>query len=537
MRRLGVLVAWLAMHGGQLAAQHAGQFEVGAFGSYTRYDDAFGLANKLGGGARLGYLLGNVVGIEGDILFQPEYTVSPGGTPTTLQPLIASASLVFNVVHASRLMLYALGGYSLLDFGTRAPYSFTDNAAHGGAGVRLFLTNRIAVRVEGRAIYSPSTQATFGPKTATHYVGMAGLSVFHLGGAPGAPGDADKDGVPDNKDACPNTPPGATVDRRGCPLDSDGDGVPDGLDKCPDTPAGVHVDAAGCPADADADGVPDGIDQCPDTPAGVHVDPKGCPIDSDGDGVPDGVDQCPNTPAGAAVDVKGCPPPADADGDGVADGLDKCPDTPTGATVDANGCPLDTDIDGVPDGIDKCPNTPPGTKVDATGCPLPVEQVQAAPPPAPPAAVVPRKCPPAPPGAPVDANGCLILFAPESLRAATPGAPPRPTLILRGVNFQSGRSALTRDSYTVLDAVAASLLANPDIRIEIAGYTDSTGTRFGNLRLSQARAAAVRAYLARKGVSPVRMLARGFGATGYIAPNATPEGRALNRRVELHKLP
>jgi len=537
MRRFGLLLAALAFPAAGLAAQHAGQFEAGAFGSYTRYDAAFGLANKVGGGARLGYLFGDLVGIEGDVLFQPEYTVSTGGTATTLEPLIGSASLVLNVVRADRLMLYVLGGYSLLDFGTRAPYHFTDNGPHGGAGVRLFLTNRIALRVEGRAIYTPQTQSTFSPTTATHYVGTAGLSVFHLGGVGGGPPkDSDHDGVPDSRDACPNTPPGVQVDAKGCPMDTDGDGVPDGIDQCPNTPAGATVDAKGCPMDTDGDGVPDGIDQCPNTPAGATVDAKGCPADSDGDGVPDGIDQCPNTPAGATVDAKGCP--ADADGDGVPDGLDKCPNTPAGAQVDASGCPLDSDLDGVPDGIDKCPNTPPGAKVDATGCPLPAEAVQAAPPAVPtPAPAAPPKCPPAPPGAPVDANGCLILFAPESVRAAAPGAPPRPTLVLRGVNFQTGRSALTRDSYTVLDAVAASLLANPDIRIEIAGYTDSTGTKFGNFRLSQGRAAAVRAYLARKGVLPSRMIAKGYGATGYIAPNSMPEGRAQNRRVELHKLP
>src|SRR5881296_2646767 len=519
MRRFGLLAAVLTLAAGRLAAQHAGQVEVGAFGSYTRYDATFGLAHKIGGGVRMGYLLGSIVGVEADVLFQPEYTVTPpGGTTSTLEPLIGSASLVINAVHANRLMVYVLGGYSLLDFGTRAPYRFTDNGAHGGAGVRLFLSERIALRVEGRAIYSPSTQSTFGPKTATHFLGTAGLSVFHLG----AP----------SKDSCPDTPAGATVDSKGCPIDSDRDGVPDGIDKCPGTPAGARVDATGCPVDSDADGVPDGIDQCPGTPAGVHVDAKGCPVDSDGDGVPDGVDQCPNTPTGVAVDAAGCP--LDSDKDGVPDGLDKCPDTPIGALVDANGCPLDTDLDGVPDGIDKCPDTPAGTRVDATGCPLPVEAVK---PPTPAAAAPQGKCPPAPPGSQVDANGCLILFAPEAARSPTPGAPPRPTLILTGVNFETGRSVLTRDSYVVLDAVAASLLANPDIRIEIAGYTDSTGRKFMNMRLSQGRAAAVRFYLARKGVAPARMVAKGYGASGYIAPNSTAAGRAQNRRVELHKLP
>src|SRR6266550_1286871 len=139
MRRFGLLAAVLTLATGRLAAQHAGQVEVGAFGSYTRYDATFGLAHKIGGGVRMGYLLGSIVGVEADVLFQPEYAVTP------------------------------LGGYSLLDFGTRAPYRFTDNGVHGGAGVRLFLTDRIALRVEGRAIYSPSTQSTFGPTTATHF--------------------------------------------------------------------------------------------------------------------------------------------------------------------------------------------------------------------------------------------------------------------------------------------------------------------------------------------------------------------------------
>src|SRR5438094_119552 len=424
MTKLRWLLAVVVLPTGRLAAQHASQFEAGAFGSYTRYDAAVGLANKLGGGGRLGYFLGDLVGLEADVVFQPEYTVSSAGTPTTLHPLIGSASVVVNPVHGSRLMLFLLGGYSLLDFGSRAPYHFTDNGMHGGAGVRIFLTERVALRVEGRGIYVPSTKSAFGTKTtATHAVATVGLSVFHLGGPAK---DSDKDGVPDKLDACPNTPLGATVDAHGCPTDSDHDGVYDGLDKCPNTPAGATVDANGCPSDADADGVPDGIDQCPNTPAGALVDAKGCPMDSDLDGVPDGIDKCPNTPAGTPVDATGCPLPKQVI--------------------------RDSDGDGVPDDRDKCPNTPPGSKVDA--------------------------------------NGCIILFQPEAGPAA-PGAP-RPTLILRGVNFEWGRSALTGSSYAVLDQVAGSLVANPEIRIEIAGYTDTTGAAALNVRLSQARAASGR---------------------------------------------
>jgi outer membrane protein OmpA-like peptidoglycan-associated protein len=169
-----------------------------------------------------------------------------------------------------------------------------------------------------------------------NYLIFGGAFAFNFGGKPK---DADLDGVPDKKDACPNTPSGAKVDAKGCPIDSDGDGVFDGLDTCPDTPKGATVNAQGCPMDTDGDGVLDGIDQCADTPKGATVDATGCPRDSDGDGVFDGLDQCANTPTGVKVDASGCP--LDTDGDGVFDGLDKCPNTPAGAKVDAEGCPIE----------------------------------------------------------------------------------------------------------------------------------------------------------------------------------------------------
>jgi len=550
----------MALTATRLEAQYDRRYEVGLFGAFTKYDKTFGLSNKIGGGVRFSYAVTPMIGLEVEALFQSPQTVS---SSTQIEPMIGAGSLVINTLNASRMTVYVLGGYSRLDFGGTSPYRFTDGGFHGGAGAKFYVSSRFALRVEARGIYTPTTNSTFGQK-ATHLVGSAGFAFFQPDAAPAA--DADHDGVSDKRDACPDTPRGATVDSRGCPADADGDGVLNGIDACPDTPAGATVDARGCPHDQDGDKVFDGIDQCPDTPAGVAVDAKGCPLaaaapaapgDSDGDGVNDLLDKCPATPAGATVDASGCP--IDSDHDGVWDGLDKCPDTPVGATVDATGCPKDSDGDKVFDGIDRCPDTAPGTPVDATGCPLDSDKDG-----------VPDnldKCPNTPPGIQVDANGCpiehdtdgdgvvdsedrcpntpkgsrvdkfgcLLLF--EEHAPAAPGAPPaRPTLILQGVNFQTGRSVLTAQSYAILDQVAASLVANPEIRIEIAGYTDSTGRKLTNLRLSMGRAGAVQHYLARKGVSPMRMRARGFGATGYIAPNATPEGRAQNRRVELHKL-
>jgi len=473
-----LLVLCLVAAPAPCAAQHNHQFEIGAFGSFTRYDRAFNLDNQIGGGGRLGYFFSSVLSAEFELGFQ-QPTPKTGGASAGLT--LWGGSLALNFGNESNLF-YILGGYSRLNFGEHVAYSFTDNGFHGAIGDRIFFGERVALRIEGRAIYSPSTGFPSG-NWAGHIVGSAGLSIFT---GPSAYRDGDQDGIADRRDTCPGTPGGAVVDPQGCPSDSDRDKVYNGLDACPNTVEGAEVDARGCPKDADADGVYDGIDKCPTSPTGARVDATGCTTDSDTDGVPDGPDQCPNTPAGATVDATGCP--VDTDGDRVPDGIDKCPSTPAGTEVDSAGCQRasDTDGDGVDDTKDKCPGTAAGTRVDAAGCP--------------------------------------ILFT----EARTP-------VVLRGVTFETGRSALKPDSYTILDIVAASLIANPEIRIEIAGHTDNTGSIATNLRLSQARADAVRTYLASKGVSPDRMVANGYGPSQPVAPNTTPAGRAQNRRVELRQ--
>lgn len=120
--------------------------------------------------------------------------------------------------------------------------------------------------------------------------------------------DADKDGVLDKDDKCPDTPAGAVVDKNGCAVDTDGDGVSNGLDHCPNTDPQARgmVDIYGCPIDSDFDGFADYLDRCPNNQAGALVDAYGCPVDSDGDDVPDGLDYCPHTLVGIDVDKFGC---------------------------------------------------------------------------------------------------------------------------------------------------------------------------------------------------------------------------------------
>ncbi len=180
----------------------------------------------------------------------------------------------------------------------------------------------------------------------------------------------------------------------------------------------------------------------------------------------------------------------DSDGDGVTDRRDDCPDTPPGAVVDEHGCPKDSDGDGVFDGIDKCPDTPKGTPVRPDGCPK-VEP----------------------------------LFKPE-----------KQTLILEGVFFELDKAVLRPESRDTLDRVAQSLLDWEEVRVEIAGHTDWTGTEEYNTDLSHRRAWSVKEYLIKRGVAAERMTVKGYGEARPIADNHAEAGRAKNRRVELKKL-
>jgi len=82
-----------------------------------------------------------------------------------------------------------------------------------------------------------------------------------------------------------------------------------------------------------------------------------------------------------------------------------------------------------------------------------------------------------------------------------------------------------------LDEVAAALLTQPELNVEVQGHTDSVGSAAYNLNLSDRRAAAVKAYLVGKGLSATALTAKGYGKAKPIAGNDTAEGRAQNRRV------
>lgn len=103
---------------------------------------------------------------------------------------------------------------------------------------------------------------------------------------------------------------------------------------------------------------------------------------------------------------------------------------------------------------------------------------------------------------------------------------------LYGIYFATGKSDILPQSYNELQHLFETLLAYPDMRIELRGHTDNQGTADFNMKLSEARATAVAEYLTRKGIDPQRLTTKGFGKTMPVESNNTPEGRSHNRRVE-----
>jgi outer membrane protein OmpA-like peptidoglycan-associated protein len=219
-------------------------------------------------------------------------------------------------------------------------------------------------------------------------------------------------------------------------------------------------------------------------------EPKPDPLaDQDGDGIPDVRDRCPTEPEDkdGFEDDDGCPD-LDNDKDGILDTKDKCPNEPEDMDgfQDEDGCPdPDNDGDGIPDATDKCPNEP--GPASEGGCPKKYE---------------------------------FINVTDEKIE------------LKQAIFFQTAKAVIMPKSFGLLNEVVAALAARPTMQVRIEGHTDSRGGRAYNLRLSQARADSVRAYLVGKGISSDRMEAKGYGPDQPIDNNKTVAGRERNRRVE-----
>lgn len=284
--------------------------------------------------------------------------------------------------------------------------------------------------------------------------------------------------------------------------DRDGDGYRDDTDQCPNEPEDFDNfgDEDGCPdPDNDRDGILDVDDECPMVPEDRDgdADQDGCPEgnegDRDGDGILDADDQCPDDPEDrdGFQDEDGCPDP-DNDQDGILDTDDLCPNDPEDRDgfQDEDGCPdPDNDADRILDRDDSCPNDPEtynGTE-DEDGCPD---------------------------------RGSVIVTE-------------QGIIILEKIYFETDSAAIQERSFPIIDAVATTLINNPQITyIEIQGHADERSSDEYNLRLTTDRAAAVLEALAQRGVARDRMRSAGYGERCPIDPRHTAEAWDANRRVD-----
>jgi len=142
--------------------------------------------------------------------------------------------------------------------------------------------------------------------------------------------------------------------------------------------------------------------------------------------------------------------------------------------------------------------------------------------------------PPPPPQAPCPV--CAPPPKPAPVPVPPPPPPPVPVALdISGVLFDVGKADLRPNAMVILDKAIATLKANPNVRVEVASHTDSDGTDASNQALSERRAKVVYDYLVKNGIAANRLQGpTGYGSKRPVASNATPEGKAKNRRTELN---
>ena len=121
--------------------------------------------------------------------------------------------------------------------------------------------------------------------------------------------------------------------------------------------------------------------------------------------------------------------------------------------------------------------------------------------------------------------------------APAPAPEPKPEMIvIDGVNFDFDKATLKPTATEILDHAVTVVQQHPEMRFSVSGHTDSTGSVQYNDRLSLRRANAVHDYLVQHGVASDRLYVSSYGERNPVADNATAEGRAKNRRVEIAPL-
>jgi outer membrane protein OmpA-like peptidoglycan-associated protein len=377
------------------------------------------------------------------------------------------------------LFLYA--GFGALHYDVEAaPPQASANAklqgwtgvAPGGLGLQIRLDDRISLEASGGFNYTLNDELN--AVVAKKKDAYWNFLVGLTVSGESGDADPDQDGLTNREEKQLGTNPHNA--------DTDGDGLSDGdeVKKYGTNPL---------KADSDGDGLGDG-----DELMKHRTDPM--KADTDGDGLNDGDE---------VTKHKTDPLKGDTDGDGLNDGDE---------VLQYKTDPLktDTDGDGLKDGDEVTKYRTDPLKEDTDGGTV--------------------------------NDGAEIARGSDPLNRADDVPPKKEELkievgkaiVLEGVVFATGKADITAQSEEILDKAFNTLMQNPEVLVEIQGHTDNVGSRALNMRLSQARADAVKTWLVRKGIAADRIMARGFGPDRPVASNTTPEGRQKNRRIEFFRL-
>ncbi len=433
--------------------------------------------------------------------------VAPG-LAVTGDPSVSVQYIKIRTVPAAAILTYAFSNSKVV------PYVFLGSGAMGyqttvnntlkypdkikfapivpfGVGLETFISSRVALAVEASARWIPdwvdlrkntSQDGSVSAKAGLHFYfgssddddddndGLTNAEERRYGTDPHNP-DTDGDGLSDGLEV-------KTYRTNPLKPDTDGDGLTDGEEVYK-----YHTDPTRM--DTDGDGLSDG-----DEVLKYHTDPLRA--DTDGDGLTDGEEVLKYHTDPLKVDTDGDglsdwdevmiyktdPRNPDTDGDGLTDGEEV-------KQYHTDPLKADTDGGGVPDGIEVHRGTNPlDPSDDNPVTPLKLERGKA--------------------------------------------------VILRGVEFETASARLTVKSEGVLQQALAALKDSVNIRVEIAGYTDNKGSVAKNLSLSIKRAESVKRWLVTNGINRLRLSTVGMGVKNPVASNATPDGRAKNRRIEFH---
>ena len=303
--------------------------------------------------------------------------------------------------------------------------------------------------------------------------GLTNKEEKELGTDPNNP-DTDGDGLNDGDEV-------HTYRTNALKTDTDGDGLKDGEEV-------LQYKTDPLKADTDGDGLNDGLEVTKH-----KTDP--IKADTDGDGLDDGDE---------VFKYKTDPLNMDTDGDGLKDGEEVL-------KYKTNPLKADTDDDGLSDGDEVMKYKTDPLKADTDG------------------------------GTVYDgkeiANGTNPLDPSDDVPKAKEVLKVEvgKSITLEGIVFKTGSAEINPVSEEILTKAFNTLEQNPEIEVEIQGHTDNVGKHTMNMKLSQRRADAVKAYLVKNRIAESRISTKGYGSDKPIAPNTTAEGKQKNRRIEFFR--